>query len=189
MRIMLVPAAALTAATMLFLDDGVHATAGPSAPADAPPAPEFTHTAPEDWINSPPLKWTQLRGRVVLVDFWTFACWNCFRSFPWLNGVEQAYAAQGFTVIGVHTPELPHERIRSNVLKKIEQYGLHHPVMVDDDFSYWNALRNQYWPAYYLFDKRGHLRAVYAGETHAGDAQAQRIDDAIKALLAENPGA
>lgn len=123
----------------------------PLAPADmAHPAPAFTHAEAQAWINSPPLRWEQLRGQVVLLDFWTFACWNCYRSFPWLNALYSRYQSQGLKVIGVHTPELPHERDRATLLKKIRQYELQHPIMVDDDHSYWNALNNRYWPAFYL---------------------------------------
>lgn len=159
----------------------------PLAPAaTARPAPAFTHTDAKAWVNSPPLSWDQLRGQVVLIDFWTFACWNCYRSFPWLNTLYSQYQPQGLQVIGVHTPELPHERVRATLLKKIEQYALHHPIMVDDDHSYWNAIGNRYWPAFYLFDKQGRLRAAYAGETHAGDPQARRIEADVRSLLAED---
>ncbi|MGH8761166.1 MAG: redoxin domain-containing protein [Burkholderiales bacterium] len=154
--------------------------------AAASPVPTFTHTAAADWINSPPLTLTSLRGTVVLLDFWTFACWNCYRSFPWLNALEARLHPRGLRVIGVHTPEFEHERVRGNIEKKIAQYGLQHPVMMDNDFSYWNAMGNRYWPAYYLIDKQGRIRAHYAGETHQGDAQARRIESDIEALLAES---
>jgi len=149
-------------------------------------APAFTHSAAAEWINSPPLTLDSLRGKVVLLDFWTFACWNCYRSFPWLNELEARLHERGLRVIGVHTPEFDHERVRGSVKKKIAQYGLKHPVMMDNDMSYWNAMGNRYWPAFYLIDKQGRLRAHYAGETHAGDAQARRIEFDIEALLAEN---
>lgn len=152
---------------------------------NAPLAPAFTHHDAEDWINSPPLTWKDLRGHVVLLDFWTFACWNCYRSFPWLHDVEARFASQGLRVIGVHTPELPHEYLRGNVLKKIKEFKLTHPVMLDNDHSYWNAMRNRYWPAFYLVDRKGRVRAAYFGETHAGDDNAVEIEAAIKSLLAE----
>ena len=148
-------------------------------------APEFTHTAPGEWINSPPLTLSDLRGNVVLLDFWTFGCWNCYRSFPWLKEVEAAYEAQGLRVIGVHTPEFDHEKVRANVVEKVAKFELHHPVMIDNDFSYWNALNNRYWPAFYLIDKRGFLRSVFIGETHRGDANAKNIETMIRRLLAE----
>ena len=154
-----------------------------------PNVPDFTHKAEADWLNSAPLSWTQLRGRVVLVDFWTFDCWNCYRSFPWLKDVEQKYAARGLQVIGVHTPEQPQEYVRDNVVSKVAGFGLKHPIMIDNDYSYWNAFGNRYWPAYYLVDPQGRVRNAFFGETHAGDSNAKRVEAAIEALLAETPAA
>lgn len=149
------------------------------------PLPEFTQKSPSQWINSPPLTVGQLRGSVVLLDFWTFDCWNCYRSFPWLNDLEQRYQDEGLQVIGIHTPEFDHEKTRANVVAKTQQFKLHHPVMLDNDFAYWKALNNRYWPAYYLIDKQGNIRASFIGETHANDANARRIELAIIELLAE----
>ena len=156
-----------------------------SAPDDARRAPEFTHQAPDRWINSAPLTLDGLAGQVVLLDFWTFDCWNCYRSFPWLNGLEARYAGRDLTIVGIHTPEFDHEKIRSNVERKVREFGLHHPVMIDNDFSYWRAMNNQYWPAFYLLDRQGRIRAFFAGETHAGDRRAKAIEKAIDRLLAE----
>ena len=100
---------------------------------DAPDAPEFTHSAAQDWINSPPLTLEALRGRVVLIDFWTFDCWNCYRSFPWLHSLEERFTEQGLSVVGVHSPEFKHERERANVVKKVAEFKLSHPVMLDND--------------------------------------------------------
>ena len=152
---------------------------------EARPAPEFTHSEPDEWINSPPLTLADLRGKLVLLDFWTFECWNCYRSFPWLKQVEQAYAERGLRVIGVHTPEFEREKVRSNVVEKAEEFGLHHPIMIDNDFSYWRAMNNRYWPAFYLIDKRGFVRSVFVGETHSGDRRAERVEKVIERLLAE----
>lgn len=149
------------------------------------PAPEFTHMTPDEWINSEPLRLVDLKGKVILVDFWTFDCWNCYRSFPWLNALEMRLEGEDFLVIGVHTPEFSHERIRKNIETKVKEFNLHHPVMIDNDFSYWKAMHNKYWPAFYLFDKQGRIRAVFYGETHKGDRQAEKIEDTIKALLQE----
>ncbi len=157
-----------------------------STPDEAAPAPEFTHRAEAEWLNSAPLTLGALRGQVVLVDFWTFACWNCYRSFPWLNALEARLHDQGLRVIGVHTPEFEHERVRGNIEKKIAAYDLRHPVMMDNDFSYWRAMGNRYWPAFYLIDRQGRVRASYAGETHEGDQRALRIEADIKRLLAES---
>lgn len=163
----------------------VGAAAALVAGRDAVPAPEFTHRGSADWIGSPPLTLASLRGQVVLVDVWTFACWNCYRSFPWLNAVQRRYATRGLRIVGVHTPEFEHEKPRASVERKVRQYGLQHPVMLDNDFSYWNALGNRYWPAWYLLDREGRVRAVHAGEVHAGDPRARRIEADIEALLAE----
>ena len=149
-------------------------------------APEFTHSLDSEWINSGPLTLADLRGKVVLLDFWTFDCWNCYRSFPWLKALEARLSDRDFTVIGVHTPEFDHERIRANIEKKVEEFGLRHPVMIDNDFSYWRSMGNRYWPAFYLIDKRGAVRAVFVGETHEGDRQALKIENAILELLDES---
>jgi len=154
-------------------------------PVAGEPAPEFTHQAPADWINSGPLSLENLRGSVILIDFWTFDCWNCYRSFPWLNGLRNRFSGHGLKVIGVHSPEFQHERAPQSVAAKVREFKLDHPVMIDNDFSYWNAMGNRYWPAFYLVDKRGYLRFQFAGETHAGDARALEIERRIGALLSE----
>ncbi|MGF1644213.1 MAG: redoxin family protein [Thiotrichales bacterium] len=167
---------------------GALATFGPQparAVDELGPAPEFTHTDPSDWFNGPPLKLTDLRGKVVLLDVWTFGCWNCYRSFPWLKALESRYAGQGLAVVGVHTPEFDHERERDAVAAKIREFGLKHPVMLDNDSSYWRALNNRYWPAFYLIDKHGNLRARFVGETHEGDRNARAIEAAVEGLLGE----
>ncbi|UCE90214.1 MAG: redoxin domain-containing protein [Pseudomonadota bacterium] len=148
-------------------------------------APEFTHTTPGAWINSAPIKLADLKGKVVLIDFWTFDCWNCYRSFPWLHALEEQFSDQPFQVIGVHTPEFDHERVRDNVEKKVAKFRLTHPVMMDNDFSYWRAMNNRYWPAFYLIDKRGRVRARFVGETHSGDRNARAIETRLRELLAE----
>jgi glutathione peroxidase-family protein len=148
-------------------------------------APEFTHTATADWINSPPLKLESFRGRVLLIDVWAFECWNCFHSFPWLKGVEAKFGPQGLSLVGVHSPEFPNEQVRDNVVAKVKEFGLKHPVMLDNDFSYWKALDNQYWPAYYVIDKQGRVRGRFVGETHADDARARKIEALIAKLIEE----
>lgn len=148
-------------------------------------APEFTQAAQQDWINSPPLTLQDLEGKVVLIDFWTFGCWNCYRSFPWLNSLEDKFNKQGLTVIGIHTPEFDHERDRERIKQKVEEFKLKHPVMVDNDTAYWRAINNRYWPTFYLLDKQGVIRGQYIGEIHDGDRQALQIENQIKQLLAE----
>ena len=152
---------------------------------DEMPLPEFTHNAPVDWLNSEPISAESLRGKVVLVDFWTFECWNCYRSFPWLNKLEDKLLNENFTVIGVHSPEFDRERDRAAVAAKVKEFGLRHPVMIDNDFSYWKAMNNRYWPTFYLIDKQGSVRYRFVGETHSGDRQATLIERRIRELLAE----
>lgn len=168
-----------------------HSYALPITRAAPPPsdqarhAPEFTQDTARGWINSKPLRWSDLQGQVVLVDFWAFDCWNCYNSIPWLHALEQHYAGKDLRIISIHTPELPQERMRANVEKKVQEYALTNPVMLDNDYAYWNAMHNQYWPAFYLVDRHGLIRAAYVGETHTGDANARQIEQAIDELLAE----
>ncbi len=149
-------------------------------------APEFTHTDQNEWINSEPQMLDKLKGKVVLIDFWTFGCWNCYRSFPWLKAMETRLAPQGLQIIGVHTPEFENEKIKDNIVAKVKEFGLYHPVMIDNDFSYWRAMNNRYWPAYYIIDKSGRLRTSYVGETHEGDRRAKQIENLIISLLKES---
>jgi hypothetical protein len=153
--------------------------------AEARRLPEFTHRDAQDWINHQPLRVSDLAGSIVLLDVWTFGCWNCYRSFPWLRGVESRFSARGLRVVGVHAPELEHERSSQRVRAKVKEFRLTHPIMIDGDHSYWRALQNRYWPTFYLVDRDGRIRSSFAGETHAGDAQAERIEQNIEALLRE----
>ena len=161
------------------------ATLAGTGASSAPPAPAFTHLAQADWLNASPLTWERLRGQVVLLEFWTFACWNCDRSIPWVQDLQKRLGPRGLRIVSVHTPELARERVRANVVESVAKRGITYPVMLDDDYSFWNALGNQYWPAFYLVDKQGRVRASYAGETHTGDAQARTIEDALVRLLGE----
>ena len=144
-------------------------------------APDFTGT--QRWFNTPagaPLHLSQLRGRVVLVDFWTYTCINCIRTLPYVRAWDQRYRRRGLTVVGVHTPEFPFERDAGNVQRAIAQNGLHYPVAQDNDYATWDAWSNQYWPAKYLIDARGRVR--YA---HFGEGDYAQTESAIRALLAE----
>ncbi len=182
MKIIFAMAAALAALALLSVNgSGVNARqlSEPYA------VPEFTHAEPENWINSRPLLRGDIQGKVVLIDFWTFGCWNCFRSFPWLKNLESRFKGQEFMVLGVHTPEFDHEKDRRKVAEKIREFGLEHAVMIDNDFSYWKAMRNRYWPSFYLIDKVGKVRAVYVGEMREGAEQARYIERQIETLLAE----
>ena len=154
-------------------------------PALARQAPEFHQTSPEEWLNSAPLTMADLRGEVVLLHFWAFSCWNCYRSFPWLNQLEAGLSGEKFRVIGVHSPEFRHEHDRSRVEAKIKEFGLKHAVVMDNQFIHWRKYHNRYWPAYYLIDARGVIRRHFVGETHAGDTRAKRIESEIRKLLAK----
>ncbi|MCG6873023.1 MAG: redoxin domain-containing protein [Gammaproteobacteria bacterium] len=147
--------------------------------------PEFTSASATDWINSPPLRVADLRGQVVLVDVWTFDCWNCYRSIPWLKQLAKKFAAAGLRLVGIHSPEFDHERKRENVVAKCEEFGIRHPVMMDNAHAYWQALGNRYWPTFYVVDRQGRIRGTFIGETHAGDAQARRVENLIQTLLGE----
>lgn len=148
------------------------------------PLPEFTGK-PDDWINSAPLTVNDLRGSVVLIDIWTFDCWNCYRSFPWMNDLEKRFSAKGLKVIGIHTPEFEHEKVKSNIETKMLKFKLQHPVMMDNNFTYWRALDNRYWPTFYVVDKQGMIRGRFIGETHKGDKNAKAIENLIGRLLKE----
>ncbi len=152
----------------------------------AVPAPEFTIGA--DWINSSPLTLGDLKGSVVLLDVWTFGCWNCYRSFPWLRDLETRLGPKGLKVVGIHSPEFEHERDGAAVRAKAREFGLTHPIMLDNDFRYWKALNNRYWPAYYLIDREGRIQARFVGETHKDSAQAREIEGVLEALLARPAG-
>jgi cytochrome c biogenesis protein CcdA/thiol-disulfide isomerase/thioredoxin len=144
-------------------------------------APEFTDT--EDWFNTPgrrPLTLSGLRGRVVLVDFWTYTCINCIRTLPYLKAWDAAYRADGLTIVGVETPEFAFEKEAGNVENAIQQFGLRYPVVQDNEMGTWNAYGNEYWPADYLIDARGDVRYAAFGE---GDYD--KTETAIRALLAE----
>lgn len=150
----------------------------------APKAPEFTHSSQAEWLNSTPLRLGQLRGKVVLIEFWAFECVNCRRTQPWLHAIQQRYADQEFVIVSVHTPELPEERSIANVRTAVAEQRISNPVMVDGDYSYWNAMKNQYWPAFYVIDKRGRIAARAIGEMHAGEARAKELEQAIEEQLA-----
>ncbi len=166
---------------MLLVGSFLPAACG--AYAQAKQAPEFPPRSAEGWINSSPITLASLRGKVVLIDFWTFECWNCYRSLPWLNHVEAKYRDQGLAVVGVHSPEFAREKVISSIRDKVREFKISYPVMVDSDHAYWNAMQNSYWPAFYLIDRNGRISAIYAGETHAGDSQARSIETAIELLL------
>ena len=138
------------------------------------------------WLNTPgdrPLSLAALKGRVVLVDFWTYSCINCQRTLPHVEAWDRAYAADGLTVIGVHTPEFAFEHVTTNVAQAASQLGVHYPIAQDNDYTTWNAYKNNYWPAEYLIDATGTIRHVDFGE-----GQYDQTESFIRQLLvAANP--
>jgi thiol-disulfide isomerase/thioredoxin len=147
----------------------------PTGPAldDLGPAPEFAGITA--WINANPLTIASLRGRVVLVEFWTFGCVNCQHVEPYVKAWYERYAASGFVVIGVHTPELSFERDLGNVRNAVASAGLSYPVAFDPTYATWNAYHNGYWPAFYFIDRAGRIRHTHVGEgDYAGSEQVIR---------------
>jgi cytochrome c biogenesis protein CcdA/thiol-disulfide isomerase/thioredoxin len=144
-------------------------------------APEFVDN--QQWFNTPgdrPLTLQSLRGRVVLVDFWTYSCINCIRTLPYLKAWDKRYRKDGLTIVGVHTPEFPFERVASNVKEAIETNDIRYPVAQDNEQATWNAYGNQYWPAEYFIDAKGNVRYVHFGEGEYGEKE-----KVIRNLLAE----
>jgi thiol-disulfide isomerase/thioredoxin len=123
-------------------------------------APEIGHV----WLNSTPLSFRQLRGRVVLVDFWDYTCVNCIRTLPYVQAWHEKYKDHGLTVIGVHTPEFTFAQYESNVERGIREFGLTYPIVVDSNRAIWKSFANRYWPTKYLLDKDGYLRYGHFGE-------------------------
>jgi cytochrome c biogenesis protein CcdA/thiol-disulfide isomerase/thioredoxin len=150
----------------------------PSLP-DLGAAPEFTDT--QQWFNTPngqPLSLSSLRGHVVLVDFWTYTCINCIRTLPFLKGLYATYHRYGLEIVGVETPEFTFEQEASNVQQAIQSDGLRYPVVQDNRYGTWNAYQNQYWPAEYLIDARGHVR-----HTQFGEGDYKQSEAAVRQLL------
>jgi cytochrome c biogenesis protein CcdA/thiol-disulfide isomerase/thioredoxin len=167
---------------------GVRAAAGEGKATEDPvplheygPAPEFTDT--EKWFNTPsgrPLTLQGLRGRVVLVDFWTYSCINCIRTLPYLEAWDKRYRKDGLTIVGVHSPEFPFEREAANVEAAIKAEGIRYPVVQDNELGTWTAYGNQYWPAEYFIDGHGDVRYV-----HFGEGEYRKKEQVIRELLAE----
>lgn len=145
---------------------------------DLGPAPEIIGIT--NWLNSPPLTLASLKGKVVLIDFWTYTCINCIRTFPFVKGWYAGYKDQGLVVIGIHTPEFEFEKKTSNVAMALTLYQITYPVAQDNDYATWKNFKNSYWPAKYLIDKDGRLRLV-----HFGEGAYEEIEKAIQSLLAE----
>ena len=145
-------------------------------------APEFRGI--ERWLNTPggrPISIAGLRGKVVIVDFWTYSCINCLRTLPHLKAWDRAYRKAGLVIVGVHSPEFAFERVPGNVSSAVRRLGLRYPVGLDNDFATWNAYDNHYWPAKYLVDRFGRVRYTHFGEGAYGETESW-----IRRLLGEN---
>jgi len=179
--------------TAALILSSLAASAIPSVSADAPrdlnapfevaaaqsAAPNFVGIT--NWFNSAPLDIASLRGKVVLVDFWTYGCVNCVNTLPHVTALYEKYKDRGLVVVGVHTPEFPFERSAGNVQAALKRHGITYPVAQDNDSKTWNAYRNQYWPAQYIVDQNG--RIVFQ---HAGEGQYDEIERTIAGLLNAN---
>ena len=170
-----------TSATQQQLDNlliSEHQTLPESQLRDFGQAPDFKGI--DGWINSKPLTLASLRGKVVLIDFWTYSCINCLRTLPYVKRWYETYRKAGLVVVGVHTPEFAFEHVPSNVERAVRSLGVRYPVALDNDYGTWSAWGNRYWPAKYFVDRSGHVR--YA---HFGEGEYQRTEAVIRTLLAE----
>lgn len=141
-------------------------------------APEFTEIT--QWINTQPLSMEDLRGKVVLIDFWTYTCINCIRTLPYIKEWDEKYSDKGLVIVGVHTPEFQFEKRYDNVIEAVRSNGIEYPVAMDNDFGTWKAYRNRYWPRKYLIDKDGVIRY-----DHAGEGAYEETEEWIQRLLGE----
>jgi len=139
-------------------------------------APNFTGIS--NWFNSAPLSMANLRGKVVLVDFWTYGCVNCVNTLPHVTELYARYRDRGLVIVGVHTPEFPFERSASNVQAALKRHGITYPVAQDNESQTWNAYGNRYWPAQYIVDRSGKI--IYQ---HDGEGQYEQMDSVIARLL------
>ena len=136
-----------------------------------------------NWFNSQPLTMQKLRGKVVLIDFWTYSCINCLRTLPQLEAWDAKYRKDGLVIVGVHTPEFAFEHVSSNVSGAVKRLGVRYPVVQDNKFAIWNAYSNQYWPAEYLIDRAGHVR-----HAHFGEGEYDQTEELIRKLLGVDRG-
>ena len=178
----IVGAALLTAGCLLALS-----LRGPSAEENKIGAPvtlaDAGSAAPnfvgiKTWLNSAPLNIAELRGKVVLVDFWTYGCYNCVNTLPHVTRLYDTYKDKGLVVVGIHTPEFAFEKSTDAVLAAIKRHGIRYPVAQDNEYATWNAYHNQYWPAQYIIDNSGKIVFEHAGEGHY-----QEIERKIQELL------
>ena len=156
----------------------------PFPASEARVAPEFPSLDPKAWAG-PPTSLASLRGRVVLLNVWTFGCINCERTLPWIRSVASKCGKETFSIVGVHSPELDFERDPKAVEDARRRQHLDYSSFIDNGHAYWRAIENEAWPTVYLIDRAGRIRGVQVGEIHEGDRAARRIESLIDALLKE----
>jgi thiol-disulfide isomerase/thioredoxin len=160
---------------------GAMSGSAPASAADLPVDGEMPSlSGAVAWLNSPPLTREALRGKVVVVDFWTYSCINCLRSLPYVKSWWERYRADGLIVIGVHAPEFPFEKDPGNVTRAVRDLGITYPVALDNDYAIWRGFDNEYWPAHYFIDAQGRIRGHHFGE--GGYAESEKL---IRQLLQE----
>ena len=153
-----------------------------AAPAASTPAPDIRSDV---WINGDPPAAREWRGRVTIVEFWTFGCINCRRTVPAMKRLHADLAPKDVAVIGVHTPEFPHEAVPAAVRAAVKKHGIEFPVALDNDTAIWKAYQNRYWPSIHLVDRAGVIRATHVGELHVGTPEWDAVLEEVETLLAE----
>lgn len=162
------------------------ARVAPAAPTPAPKAPEWRAGA---WLNSPPLHLAALRGKVVVLEFWTYGWINCIRNLPWVKAWHQKYSPRGLVVVGIHTPETKAEQKLENVKEHVAELGIRHAVAQDNEFASWRAYAVQAWPTVFIIDKQGRVRYRFQGELNWwSEKQHVPFDKILEGLLAERAG-
>jgi len=167
-----------TAATEQRLIEQLNDKSGTVQVAVTPAMPPLVGAT--QWLNSTPLSSEMLRGKVVLVDFWTYSCINCLRTLPYLKAWDEKYRNQGLVIIGVHAPEFAFEKNLHNVEQAVTELGIRYPVAIDNQYEIWNSFKNEYWPAHYLIDTQGLIR-----HQHFGEGAYQETELMIQSLLKE----
>ncbi len=177
-----------TGSLLLALLMGVALLGRGSTPAVAAPGPddEIRVEAPPlaqglKWLNSEPLTMEQLKGKVVLIDFWEYTCVNCIRTLPYLKAWHEKYKDKGLVIVGVHTPEFQFAKLEQNVTHSAKKFGLTYPIVIDSDYVVWRSYSNRYWPAKYLIDKDGFVRYFHFGEG-AYEATEEKIQKMLREL-------
>ncbi|MDT4953286.1 MAG: hypothetical protein QOJ02_1424 [Acidobacteriota bacterium] len=178
------PVSQATAAPASQTSDDAHVATQPDTRRDVLIDAQNARLAPAiasgEWINSEPLKLESLRGRVVVVDFWTFGCYNCRNTLPALKRLDSTYRKRGLTIIGIHSPEFDREKKIENVRREVASLGIDYAVVTDNDYETWRAYSVEAWPTVMILDKRGRVRF-----THIGEGLYDEQESVIKQLLAE----